>query len=77
MPIISKSKIQSHSDTGDAFKGYQHSDIMPHIGDKSSHYSKLRKFYDAKLPKNTKRMKDFAQSIRKNEYSPIMKDEMT
>jgi len=57
---------------------YNHSDSLPDIGDKSLQYAQLREIYDAKLPENdTKRMKDFVQSLRKNEYFPIMKDEMT
>jgi len=57
---------------------YHHSDSMDDIGDKSANYRELRKIYDAKLPENdTKRMKDFAQSLRKNEYFPIMENEMT
>jgi len=57
---------------------YKHSDILEDIGDKSPHYAKLRKLYDAKLPEDdTERMKNFVQNLRQNEYVPIMKNDMT
>jgi len=56
---------------------YNHSDSMPDIGDKSEYYAQLRKVYDEQLPINTERMRRFVSSLRKREYHPIMKDEMT
>jgi len=56
---------------------YHHSDWMKTVGDKSVHYTQLRKKYDEILPEDDiQRMKDKVDSLRKRKYHNLMKDDM-
>jgi len=79
--IAMKKKTKNRESFKD-FKGRhnkrENQDIMDRIGDKSLEYERLRKYYDKKLPlHDIDRMKNYVQSLRKREYLPIMKDEMS
>jgi len=55
---------------------YEHSDIMPNIGDKSLAYARLRKEYDELLPaeddEDVDRMRANVEALRKRTYLNIM-----
>ena len=58
--------------------GYEHSDYMENIGDKSTVYARLRQKYDELLPEHDiTRMKQFVDKLRKRTYSSINSQKMT